>query len=153
VNEHSASASEIVAGALLDNRRALIIGMRTYGKGSVQDVVSLDGGGRLKMTVAYYYLPSGRLVHRLPDAEEWGVDPHIAVPMEAAAQREAMRQRHQMEQHHRPPANGEANDQAEAPPQLADVQLQRAIDTLVGLTVLQNEPVTGRDLLPLPDAE
>ena len=62
VNEHSASASEIVAGSLMDNKRALVIGTRTYGKGSVQEVIPLDSkGGELKLTVAYYYLPSGRL--------------------------------------------------------------------------------------------
>ena len=87
VNEHSASASEVVAGSLLDNRRAVIIGERTYGKGSVQEPIPLDGGGDLKLTVAYYYLPSGRLVHRLKDATDWGVEPQIIVKMDEAQQR------------------------------------------------------------------
>ena len=60
VNEHSASASEIVSGSLKDNKRALIVGVRTYGKGSVQELIPLEGkNGELKLTVAYYYLPSG----------------------------------------------------------------------------------------------
>ncbi|MFW6059429.1 MAG: S41 family peptidase [Phycisphaeraceae bacterium] len=75
-NEASASASEIVAGALKDNDRAHVVGTRTYGKGSVQSTHELPGGrGVLKLTTAYWYTPSGRLIHRQPDAEQWGVDP------------------------------------------------------------------------------
>jgi carboxyl-terminal processing protease len=75
-NERSASASEVVTGALSDNGRALFVGTRTFGKGSVQQVRGLDSGlGALKMTGAYYYLPSGRNIHKKPDAEVWGVDP------------------------------------------------------------------------------
>jgi len=76
INNVSASASEVTAGALKENNRAELIGSRTFGKGSVQQVKMLEGGaGAIKMTNAYYYLPSGRKVHRLPDAETWGVDP------------------------------------------------------------------------------
>jgi len=80
VNDASASASEIVAGALQENGRAKVLGVRTYGKGSVQEVRDLpEGRGALKMTTAKYYLPSGRNLHREPDAIErgavWGVDP------------------------------------------------------------------------------
>jgi len=75
-NEFSASASEVVTGALSDNERALFVGTRTFGKGSVQQVRELDSGlGALKLTGAYYFLPSGRNIHRKPDAEVWGVDP------------------------------------------------------------------------------
>ncbi|MFP5518812.1 MAG: S41 family peptidase [Bdellovibrionia bacterium] len=59
VDEYSASASEIVSGALQDNKRALIVGQRTFGKGSVQSVVKLGDGSGLKLTVARYYTPSG----------------------------------------------------------------------------------------------
>lgn len=76
VNEYSASASEIVSGALKDNGRAVILGTRTYGKGSVQQVVKLDSSpGAIKLTTAHYYLPSGRNIHRKEDSEVWGVDP------------------------------------------------------------------------------
>ncbi|MCZ6834783.1 MAG: S41 family peptidase [Planctomycetota bacterium] len=76
VNGSSASGSEIVAGALKDNGRATIIGTRTFGKGSVQDVRRLDfNRGTLKYTNAYYYLPSGRNLHRKDGSELWGVDP------------------------------------------------------------------------------
>ncbi len=75
-NEGSASASEVLTGALSDNKRALFVGTRTFGKGSVQQVRALESGlGALKLTGAYYYLPSGRNIHKKPDAEVWGVDP------------------------------------------------------------------------------
>jgi carboxyl-terminal processing protease len=63
-DEFSASASEIVAGALQDHDRALLVGETTFGKGLVQSVFNLDGGYALKLTTAKYYLPSGRSIHR-----------------------------------------------------------------------------------------
>ena len=79
VNGSSASASEIVSGALQDNDRAKVLGTRSFGKGSVQEVRELDfNRGTLKYTNAYYHLPSGRNLNRDPDSEEtlWGVDPN-----------------------------------------------------------------------------
>ena len=76
VNGQSASASEVLSGALSDHGRAIVIGTRSFGKGSVQTVRPLESGaGVLKITEQYYYLPSGRLLHRRDDSTSWGVDP------------------------------------------------------------------------------
>ena len=80
VNDTSASASEIVSGALQDYKRALIVGDRTYGKGSVQNVFLLGRGqAAFKLTTQYYKLPGGRLIHRKPGSTEWGVKPDVMV--------------------------------------------------------------------------
>jgi carboxyl-terminal processing protease len=80
INKFSASASEIVAAALQDHNRAIIIGERSYGKGSVQNVIKLeDGKSALKLTTASYWRPSGKNIHRFFDSKEtddWGVKPN-----------------------------------------------------------------------------
>ena len=84
VNRASASASEVMAGALRDHGRAKLVGERTYGKGSVQRIFPLpDGAGTVKLTTARYSLPSGRTVTREPGAAKWGVEPDTGfhVPM------------------------------------------------------------------------
>jgi carboxyl-terminal processing protease len=79
VNRMSASASEILSACLQDHHRAVIIGERTWGKGSVQNVIELEGGdSALKLTTASYHRPSGKNIHRFPGAketDEWGVSP------------------------------------------------------------------------------
>lgn len=82
VNQYSASAAEIVAGALKDRGRAMVVGQRSYGKGSVQNVIRISRGKAiLKATTAYYYLPSGRCLHRKNGDVAWGVDPDVEVLM------------------------------------------------------------------------
>jgi carboxyl-terminal processing protease len=147
VNEHSASAAEIVSGSLMDNKRAVVLGERTYGKGSVQEVIPLDEqGGELKLTVAYYYLPSGRLVHKRPGATDWGVQPQIYVPMDLATQEKVLIQREDQESFHRVlpksitrPSTAQATTQPGAQPG-DDVQLQAAINTMLGVLVFETQP-------------
>ena len=74
IDEGSASAAEIVAGALQDQRRALVLGQRSFGKGSVQTLIPLDTDTALRLTTARYYTPSGRSV------QENGIEPDIIVP-------------------------------------------------------------------------
>lgn len=84
INGSSASASEIVAGALQDHQRATIVGERSFGKGSVQNILELEGHGAIKLTTAYYYLPSGRRIHHSEAGstlEAGGIVPDIEVPL------------------------------------------------------------------------
>jgi carboxyl-terminal processing protease len=146
INEGSASASEIVAGSLKDNRRALIVGTRSYGKGSVQELIPLDGnGGELKLTVAYYYLPSGRLVHRKKDATDWGVDPQIDVPMDEATEKAVADQRYEQESMLRPtpklttkPTTRSAAATTSPTTQpVVDTQLKTGVDSLRSFIIFQ----------------
>ncbi|MFN9970924.1 MAG: S41 family peptidase, partial [Phycisphaerae bacterium] len=79
VNRYSASASEVLSACLQDNHRATIVGERTWGKGSVQNVIRIESGeSALKLTTASYHRPSGVNIHRFPDSREtddWGVKP------------------------------------------------------------------------------
>lgn len=142
VNEHSASASEIVAGSLMDNKRALVVGTRTYGKGSVQELIPLEGnGGELKLTVAYYYLPSGRLVHRKKDATDWGVEPQIVVPMDEQSEKMVLEDHMEQEMFHKPLSKQTTRPQPGTQPaapttQPVDPQLEAAISTMIGHIIL-----------------
>jgi len=73
INYGSASASEIVAGALKDHKRAILIGENSYGKGSVQSIIPLKNNGAIRLTISKYYLPSGKSI------SEVGVTPDIEI--------------------------------------------------------------------------
>lgn len=86
INEGAASASEIVSGAIQDyakagDIKAVLVGQRSFGKGSVQNVWQLTADSALKLTTQYYRLPGDRLIHRTPGAETWGVDPDLQIEM------------------------------------------------------------------------
>jgi carboxyl-terminal processing protease len=102
LNGESASASEVLAGALSDNKRATILGTRSFGKGSVQSLVQIGEPGassELKMTEQGYYLPSGRSITRKDDSVDWGVDPTpgFYVPMTDAENIEMLKVRRDLE--------------------------------------------------------
>jgi len=146
VDQGSASASEIVAGALQDHNRAVIVGKRSWGKGSVQRPIRLpDSGAVLKLTTDYYYLPNGRCVHRQPNAELWGVDPDIDQDYDPADPQEL---RDLMRYLTLPPAlqstSEEAPDFAGLPPEALakrlkdlDTQLDQAVKQSIGLVRAQ----------------
>jgi carboxyl-terminal processing protease len=116
VNQYSASASEIVSGALKDLSRATIVGERTFGKGSVQMLFPIDrdltgkAKSYLKLTTSHYYLPSGRCIHREENSTEWGVDPDLKVEMTPEETRVAIQARQELDilrEAHSAPAEGE----------------------------------------------
>lgn len=129
VNGGSASASEIVAGAMQDHGRAVVIGQQTFGKGSVQSVIQSgeDDETAIRLTTAYYYTPDERLIH------EVGIMPDIEVPIGRDEWRDVQIRRAHMES---PDVYG-AEEVAEYE-QVVDRQLQRAVDLLRALMVYQS---------------
>ncbi|HMP76546.1 MAG TPA: S41 family peptidase [Kiritimatiellia bacterium] len=130
VNAGSASASEIVAGALQDHRRAVLVGEKTFGKGSVQSVLPMDEGTAIRLTTAKYYTPSQKVIH------ERGIEPDIVVPMPPEDMRRLLNQRMQ------PQPAGE--DDEESREVVEDVQLQRGVDVLKGILKFTRVAPDGR---------
>jgi carboxyl-terminal processing protease len=98
VNQFSASASEIVSGALKDQHRAIIVGERTFGKGSVQMLFSLaNRTAYLKLTTSHYYLPSGKCIHKEENSTTWGVEPDVSVEMTPKQMTDAVEARQDQE--------------------------------------------------------
>ncbi|MFT7571731.1 MAG: carboxyl-terminal processing protease [Paracoccaceae bacterium] len=139
MNGGSASASEIVAGALQDHRRGIIMGTRSFGKGSVQTIVPLSGHGAIRLTTARYYTPSGRSI------QAKGIDPDIIV--EQATVQKVTQPRRTREDDLRgrldnpngdaaPEAPEKPEDSSEvAPEKPQDYQLSRALDLLRGIAL------------------
>jgi carboxyl-terminal processing protease len=123
INEGSASASEIVAGCIQDLKRAVIVGEKSFGKGSVQSVIELQDGAAMRLTTAKYYTPSHKVIH------EQGITPDIEVSLTPEAE-EALAYR-------RTPGVLESLDatRQEEIRAARDLQLERAVDLLKGITL------------------
>ena len=120
INSGSASGSEIVAGALKDLNRAILVGETTFGKGSVQSVIQLPDGSALRLTTAKYYTPSKQVIH------EKGVTPNIKASLSADQERALLLRRR--DGPFSPDEQKMVNDQK-------DPQLDRAIDALKGVMI------------------
>jgi carboxyl-terminal processing protease len=124
VDEGSASASEIVAGALQDHKRAVIVGTSTFGKGSVQTILPLDSDSALRLTTARYYTPSGRSIQATGITPDVVVDPAVQV---VAVETGAIKEK-DLVGHIEPVGDGEDAGADQADPE--DPQLERALDLL-----------------------
>ena len=146
INEGTASASEIVAGALQDHHRGVIVGTKSFGKGSVQSIIPLNDGAALKMTTAQYYTPSGRSIQAtgiIPDVEAEATDAQDQAPADDAHNgrpREADLDNHLTNQSANGTTAAPADElSAEIREQLAgDSQLRTAYDILKSLVLYAN---------------
>jgi carboxyl-terminal processing protease len=136
INGGSASASEIVAGALQDHHRAIVMGTRSFGKGSVQTIMPLPGHGAMRLTTARYYTPAGTSIQAkgiVPDIEV--KQSHVEVLEDEAARREAdlrgrLENDQQLQQEGADPISGDLlGEDGE------DYQLDRALDLLRGVAM------------------
>ncbi len=144
INDGSASASEIVAGPLQDHRRAVIMGTRSFGKGSVQTILPMPGNVALRLTTARYYTPSGKSI------QEVGIVPDIIVPQARVESIEAAQRRSEAdlngalrnEDETISNAESDANDRRNAAEEIAleDYQLSRALDMIRGIALFAPRP-------------
>jgi carboxyl-terminal processing protease len=129
INGSSASGSEIVAGALKDLNRAILVGETSFGKGSVQSVIQLPDGSALRLTTAKYYTPSHTIIH------EHGVEPNIHATFTAEQERQLILERRE----------DETGDMEKIDPNFHDTQLERAADALKGVMIYTQKIVPKGD--------
>jgi carboxyl-terminal processing protease len=153
ITGRSASASEILAGAVKDHHRGIIVGTRSFGKASVQTVIPLEGNkSAIKLTTAKYYTPSGKLIHRGPESKEedqWGIQPDLKVEMsfeEVLQLVELWRKEHVVQT---PPKEGEKP----APPNEAKQPNRDDMMDLLGPAAEPEEAPTEEGITKKPKAE
>lgn len=142
INSGSASASEIVAGALKDHSRAIIVGTRSFGKGSVQSIIPLPGNGAMRLTTARYYTPSGISI------QAKGIEPDIKVEAGMTETKEEANQNRREENlrgaldKKELESNEQKNKKSDASPVeklLQDNQISRAVDLIKGIHLFSNK--------------
>ena len=136
INSGSASASEIVAGALKDHKRAILMGTRSFGKGSVQSIIPMQGHGAIRLTTARYYTPSGVSI------QAKGISPDIEVELARIEKLDGGRYREEdlqgaLDSSDEKKADGQNDNSTQSDDEITkiDFQLARAIDLLQGLSV------------------
>ncbi len=130
INGGSASGAEIVAGALKDLNRAILVGETTFGKGSVQSVIQLPDGSAVRLTTAKYYTPSRQVIHK------HGVTPTIRATM-TPEQDHALAMRRN--------ADSLSPDERRDADEVHDTQLERAIDALKGMMIYKQQMASRKD--------
>ena len=136
INRYSASASEIVSGAMQDNKRAVIVGERSFGKASVQSMIPLSDKSALRLTIAKYYTPSGKCIMHDANNEHGGIYPDIEVKVPLETEKKLIQQSDDI---YYPGKDGKEDKAAEKKKDLVqDEVLNRAVELLKARDVLGN---------------
>jgi carboxyl-terminal processing protease len=134
VNHGSASASEIVSGCVQDHRRGILIGVETFGKGSVQSIIGLDDGSALRLTTAKYYTPSGRSIHRDEKTGKGGITPDIVIDIPREVEAKLQTQSEELV------AKGKTPESTVKPEdRVVDEVLERAVQILKAQAIFQKK--------------
>ncbi len=149
IDEHTASAAEILAGCLKESGRAILVGNRTFGKGTVQEIIPLKGGAAVRLTTAYFFTPGGRKIDKQAGEALWGVDPtegyYVALSRDQAA---TVRERFETGAVIAPEQGAQEVTPERIERDLADPQLAAALKTMLAKLATGEFARTGR---PLPD--